>query len=87
MNMKTVSLLLLLTWGAAGAELVSVGGALSVEKEEPKENGEVKYDPPAILSVRKLVISELRIVQRLKQIWRELNESSTRMDVQKILNT
>ena len=86
--MNVLKLLLLLVWGAAAGEgPVLVGGASSVEKEEPKENGEVKYDPPPIVSVRKLAISELRIVRRLKQIWRELNESATPTDVQKILNT
>ena len=73
LSMKILSLLLLLTLGDAG-------------KEEPKENGVVKYDPPPIVSVRKLAISELRLVRRLKKIWRELNESSTAMDVQKLLN-
>ena len=86
--MKIFRLLLLLTWGAAaGHAPVPVGGALSAEKEESKNNGEVRCDPPPILSVRKLAISDLHIVRRLKQIWRELNESSTKVDAQNILNT
>ena len=78
-NMKILSLLLLLNFGAAGHAPVPVRVGLIV--------GEVKHDTLPILSVRKLAISELRIVRRLKQIWRELNESSIKMDVQKILNT
>ena len=87
MSMKIYILLLLLTLGAAAQSPVPVGGALGVEKEELKENMETKVEPPPIVSVRKLAISELSILRRLKQIWRELNESSNRMNVQKILNT
>ena len=86
-RMKFMILLLLLSWGAAGEGSVTADGGSSVEKEDPKTNEEVKLKLPPIVSARKLAISDLRIVRRLKQIWRELNESSTTTDVQEILNT
>ena len=79
-----MTLLLLLTWGAVAKGPETVGGDSSVKKEDPKKNEELKLPP--IVSVRKLAISDLRIVRRLNQIRRELNESSTTTDVQKILN-
>ena len=79
-SMKILSPLLLLFWGAeAGEGPVPFGVDLIVK--------DVQYEPPPILSVRKLAISDFRIVRKHKQIWRELNESSTGIDVQKILNT
>ena len=89
-SMQFVTLLLLLTtWGVVGERPGTVGGDSSVEKEDPTKNEEVKLSLRPIVSVRKLAISDLRIVRRLKQIWRELNESSSTAteDVQKILNT
>ena len=85
-GMQFVTLLLLLTWGAVAKGPETVVGDFKVEEEDSNKNEEAKLKLPPIVSARKLAISDLRIVRRLNQIRRELNESSTTTDVQKILN-